>query len=119
MNEQRICTKIFLEKPMENRPRGRLKFQWTDCVEKGLNILKVKNWKTAAKSKDAWRRPGPTRGCKAIEEEVILESSAVRHAKKDKMHSFLNTRAKTKELSFLPPSHSKANTVQHRNPPRR
>ncbi|GFV53423.1 hypothetical protein TNCV_2205591 [Trichonephila clavipes] len=45
-------------KPMGNRPRGRptTPFKWIDCVEKDLNILKVKKWKTVAKSRDAWRK---------------------------------------------------------------
>ncbi|GFU70208.1 hypothetical protein TNCV_5058001 [Trichonephila clavipes] len=68
MNEDRCCKKIFLAKPMGNRPRGRPPLRWIDCVEKDLKILKVKYWQTVAKSGVAWRRPGPTQGCRAIEE---------------------------------------------------
>ncbi|GFT01944.1 hypothetical protein TNCV_3056871 [Trichonephila clavipes] len=68
MNEDRSCKKIFLAKPMGNRPQSRPLLRWNDCVEKDLKILKVKNWKTVAKSRDVWRRPGPTQGCQAIEE---------------------------------------------------
>ncbi|GFW05270.1 hypothetical protein TNCV_3357891 [Trichonephila clavipes] len=52
MNEERYCKKIFLAKPMGNRPPLR----WVDSVENDLNILKVKNWKNVAKSRDAWRK---------------------------------------------------------------
>ncbi|GFW05215.1 putative endonuclease-reverse transcriptase [Trichonephila clavipes] len=51
MNEERCCKKIFLAKPMGNRPWGRLPLRWIDCIEIDLNILKVKNWKTVAKSR--------------------------------------------------------------------
>ncbi|GFS82931.1 hypothetical protein TNCV_1568171 [Trichonephila clavipes] len=73
MNEDRSYKKIFLAKPMGNRPRRRLPLRWIDCVEKDINILKVKNWKTVTKSRDAWRkllekaRTHP--GLRAIEEE--------------------------------------------------
>ncbi|GFV99475.1 uncharacterized transposon-derived protein F52C9.6 [Trichonephila clavipes] len=56
LNEDRCCKKIFLAKPMGNRPRGRPPLRWIDCVKKDLNILKFKNWRTVAKSRDAWRR---------------------------------------------------------------
>ncbi|GFU19713.1 hypothetical protein TNCV_3960631 [Trichonephila clavipes] len=56
MNEDRCCKKIFLVKRMELRPRGRLPLRWIDCVEKDLKILKVKNLKIVAKSRNAWRR---------------------------------------------------------------
>ncbi|GFX68551.1 hypothetical protein TNCV_1799641 [Trichonephila clavipes] len=68
MDEDRCCKKIYLAKSMGNRPRGRPPLRWIDCVEKDLNIFKVKNWRTVTKSRDAWRRPGPTKGCRAIEE---------------------------------------------------
>ncbi|GFW40295.1 putative endonuclease-reverse transcriptase [Trichonephila clavipes] len=56
MNEDCCCKKIFLSEPMGNRPQGKPPLRWTDCVEKDLNILKVKSWKTIAKSRDARRR---------------------------------------------------------------
>ncbi|GFW20306.1 hypothetical protein TNCV_3457441 [Trichonephila clavipes] len=68
INEDRCCKKIFLAKPMRNRHPLR----WIDCVEKDLNILKVKNRKTVAKSRDALRKllnkkPRPTQGCREKE----------------------------------------------------
>ncbi|GFU75815.1 uncharacterized protein TNCV_1652751 [Trichonephila clavipes] len=56
MNEDRCCKKIFLAKPMGNRPRGGPPLRWIDCVEKDLYVFKVKNWKTVSKSRDAWRK---------------------------------------------------------------
>ncbi|GFV82500.1 uncharacterized transposon-derived protein F52C9.6 [Trichonephila clavipes] len=56
MNEDRCCKKIFLAKPMGNRSWDMPPLRWIDCVEKDLNILKVKNWKTVAKSRDARRK---------------------------------------------------------------
>ncbi|GFY15266.1 hypothetical protein TNCV_1570771 [Trichonephila clavipes] len=56
MDEARCRKKIFLTKPMGNRPRGRTPARWIDCVEKDLNILKVKNLKTVAKNRDACRK---------------------------------------------------------------
>ncbi|GFV24514.1 hypothetical protein TNCV_813981 [Trichonephila clavipes] len=49
MNEDRYSKKIFLAKPMGNRPRGRPPLRWIDCVEKDLKILKVEYWKKVAK----------------------------------------------------------------------
>ncbi|GFY29569.1 uncharacterized transposon-derived protein F52C9.6 [Trichonephila clavipes] len=49
----RCYKKILLAKPMGNKPRGRPTLKWIDCIEKDLNISKVKNWKTFAKSRDA------------------------------------------------------------------
>ncbi|GFT52267.1 hypothetical protein TNCV_9011 [Trichonephila clavipes] len=70
MNEDRCYKKIFLAKPMGNRPRGRPTLRWIDCVEKDLNILKVKNWKTVAKSRDAWikvlEKAMPFQGCRTL-----------------------------------------------------
>ncbi|GFX82322.1 hypothetical protein TNCV_973341 [Trichonephila clavipes] len=50
INDGRCCKKIFLAKPMGNRPGGRPPLRWIDCVEKDLKILKVKNWKRVEKS---------------------------------------------------------------------
>ncbi|GFU70357.1 hypothetical protein TNCV_2916201 [Trichonephila clavipes] len=56
MNEDGCCKKIFLAKPMGNGPRGRSPLRWIDCVEKDLDVLRVKNWKTVAISRDARRK---------------------------------------------------------------
>ncbi|GFW17251.1 hypothetical protein TNCV_1957221 [Trichonephila clavipes] len=56
MNEDCSSKKMLLEKPMGNIPRGRPPLRWIDCVENDLNILKIKNWKTVAKNRDAWRK---------------------------------------------------------------
>ncbi|GFT97916.1 hypothetical protein TNCV_2168121 [Trichonephila clavipes] len=60
---------------MPNYSAKELKYiTWLYSAKTGYQtILKVKNWKTVAKSRDAgenfWRRPGLTKGCRAIEEE--------------------------------------------------
>ncbi|GFV28006.1 uncharacterized transposon-derived protein F52C9.6 [Trichonephila clavipes] len=56
MNEDHCCKKIFLAKPMANRPRDRPMLRWIDCVKKDLNILKVENRKTVVKSRDVWKK---------------------------------------------------------------
>ncbi|GFY10879.1 putative endonuclease-reverse transcriptase [Trichonephila clavipes] len=56
MNGDRCSKKISLAKCMGNTPRGRPPLGWIDCVEKDLNILKVKNWKIVAKSRDTRRK---------------------------------------------------------------
>ncbi|GFV21936.1 uncharacterized transposon-derived protein F52C9.6 [Trichonephila clavipes] len=48
-NENRCCKKIFLAKPMGNRPRGRPPLRWIGCAETNLKILKVKNSKKVQK----------------------------------------------------------------------
>ncbi|GFV12776.1 hypothetical protein TNCV_1367461 [Trichonephila clavipes] len=53
MNEDCCYKKIFVVKPMGNRPQGKPSLRRIDCVEKDINILKVKNWKTVAKNRDA------------------------------------------------------------------
>ncbi|GFS80968.1 hypothetical protein TNCV_3516591 [Trichonephila clavipes] len=54
--KDRFCKKIFLAKPVGNRPGADPRLRWTDCVEKELNILEVKNWKTFAKRRGAGRK---------------------------------------------------------------
>ncbi|GFY34954.1 hypothetical protein TNCV_155271 [Trichonephila clavipes] len=83
MNENRCCKKVFLAKPMGNRPLDRPLLRWTDCVKK--DNIKVKNWKTVAKSRDAWRTF--LKGCRTNEEEkkwcsVETKQSMFRKAKR-------------------------------------
>ncbi|GFU63456.1 hypothetical protein TNCV_45021 [Trichonephila clavipes] len=68
MNEDRCC---YLAKPMGKSSRRSLPLRWIDCADKDVKHLKVKDWKTVAKSRDARRRPGPTQDCRAIEVEQI------------------------------------------------
>ncbi|GFT32594.1 endonuclease-reverse transcriptase [Trichonephila clavipes] len=78
MNEDRCCKKIFLAKSMGNRPRGRPPLRWIDCVEKDLNILKVKNWKTVAKSRNAPRSETWTLNLETIRALETFERKALR-----------------------------------------
>ncbi|GFV00480.1 hypothetical protein TNCV_3644581 [Trichonephila clavipes] len=41
--------------------------------------IQVKNWKTVAKSRDVWRRPGPIQGSRAVEEEDESKRSQLIH----------------------------------------
>ncbi|GFV00090.1 putative endonuclease-reverse transcriptase [Trichonephila clavipes] len=49
-NENHCWKKLFLPKPIENRPLGRPQLRWIDHAKKDLNIVKVKSWKTVANS---------------------------------------------------------------------
>ncbi|GFY01741.1 putative endonuclease-reverse transcriptase [Trichonephila clavipes] len=70
MNEDRCCKKFFLAKPMGNRTPGRPSLRWIDCVEKDLDIFKVKKLpKVEMLGKNFWRRSGPTQRYRTIEEE--------------------------------------------------
>ncbi|GFT29691.1 hypothetical protein TNCV_4891111 [Trichonephila clavipes] len=40
MKEDGCCKKIFLAKPIENKPRGRSLLRWMDCILEDLNNLK-------------------------------------------------------------------------------
>ncbi|GFW95567.1 hypothetical protein TNCV_1722651 [Trichonephila clavipes] len=60
MKEDRCCKKIFLMKPMGNRPRGRPPLRWIDCVERDLNIFKTGKQlpKVGIPEENFWRKPG-------------------------------------------------------------
>ncbi|GFU82639.1 hypothetical protein TNCV_2306831 [Trichonephila clavipes] len=49
MNEDQCDKKIFLAKPMGNRPRDRPLSRWIDRVEKDFKFLKVKDWRRLPK----------------------------------------------------------------------
>jgi hypothetical protein len=40
---------------MSRRPIGRPKTRWVDDVRKGIQKLKVPNWKTLAQDRGRWR----------------------------------------------------------------
>ncbi|GFW44617.1 hypothetical protein TNCV_4481621 [Trichonephila clavipes] len=68
MNVDRCSKKIFLAMPMGNRTRGRPPLRSIDCVEKDLNILKVKHSgkqlpKVEMTGEDFWIISKPTQGC--------------------------------------------------------
>ncbi|GFS62544.1 hypothetical protein TNCV_1263111 [Trichonephila clavipes] len=76
MNEDRCCKKIFLAKPLGNRPWGRppLYIRWSDCAKKDLNSLKVSKTgkqlpKVEMPEENFWSRTGLTQGRRSIEEE--------------------------------------------------
>ncbi|GFX29860.1 hypothetical protein TNCV_4749891 [Trichonephila clavipes] len=61
-----------LAKPIGNGPQSKPPLRRIYGVQKELKLLKVKNWKTLAKSRDAWKRlleeVRTPQGCRAIEE---------------------------------------------------
>ncbi|GFX25837.1 putative endonuclease-reverse transcriptase [Trichonephila clavipes] len=73
MNEDFVAARKSFKKSMGNRHRGRPPVRWIDCAEKKLKILKFKNCKiplpkVGTPGEDFGRRPGPTQGCRVIEE---------------------------------------------------
>ncbi|GFV09107.1 hypothetical protein TNCV_138981 [Trichonephila clavipes] len=75
------CSKnIFLAKPMENRPRGRLPLRWINCIEKDLKTLKGQKTgkqlpKVEMDGENFWRRPESIQGCRTFEEENLPHPS--------------------------------------------
>jgi hypothetical protein len=47
--------KILYEKIYNKRVTGRPKMRWFDDVREDLTILKVKDWRSTAMDRDAWR----------------------------------------------------------------
>jgi hypothetical protein len=45
MPKEREVKRIYKWKPFASRPTGRPKSRWEDDVIKGLQTVKVKNWK--------------------------------------------------------------------------
>jgi hypothetical protein len=46
---------IYCWKPVSRRPIGRPKTRWVDDVRKGIQKLKVPNWKTLAQDGRRWK----------------------------------------------------------------
>ncbi|XP_071039850.1 uncharacterized protein [Parasteatoda tepidariorum] len=69
MNRESSTHIIFLAQPIGSRPRGRPKLRWADCVERDFSVLKVSNWKTTIRRRQALRkllekaRPHPGLSC--------------------------------------------------------
>jgi hypothetical protein len=55
MGANRMPRKIFYEKIYTKRVRGRPKLRWFGDVREELRILKVKDWRSTAMDRDAWR----------------------------------------------------------------
>jgi hypothetical protein len=55
MDANRVPRKILYEKIYTKKVRGRPKLRWFDDVREHLRILKVKDWRSTAKDRDAWR----------------------------------------------------------------
>ncbi|GFW95503.1 uncharacterized protein TNCV_1722041 [Trichonephila clavipes] len=73
MDEDRTTKKVFNVHPIGPRRKGRPYLKWIDGFEKGLLVLRTRNWRTLAgrrlaRGKDFLRMPSPTLGCRAAEE---------------------------------------------------
>jgi hypothetical protein len=55
MDANRMPRKILYEKIYTKRLRSRPELKWFDDVTEELRILKVKDWRSTAKDRDAWR----------------------------------------------------------------
>lgn len=56
MEEDRIVKKTFDARPTGTRRRGRPNLRWLDTLERDLSILRIKNWKSIAKGRTAWKK---------------------------------------------------------------
>jgi hypothetical protein len=55
MDQARPARKLLDCKPMGTRPVGRSRQRWQEDVMEDLKMLKVINWKEAAKDRRTWR----------------------------------------------------------------
>jgi hypothetical protein len=74
MNNDRTLKKIFNTKPDGARNVGRPKLQWEDGVDQDMRIsggqeLEDKSASTETNGQSFLRRPGPTRGCRANDDD--------------------------------------------------
>jgi hypothetical protein len=73
MEDDRMVKKLTNWKPFGKRPVGRPKNRWNDGILKDMEVLKPKNWKRLLEIERSgislYRRPKPTPGCSAAEEE--------------------------------------------------
>jgi hypothetical protein len=73
MDSDGTLKKIFNTKPDGATSVGRPKLQWEDGVDQDMRILGVKNWKKFTLNetigKSFLKRPGPTRGCRANDDD--------------------------------------------------
>ena len=56
LNNDRTLKEIFDTKPDGVRRVGRPKLWWEDCVDQGMRMLEVKNWKKVALNRDEWAK---------------------------------------------------------------
>ncbi|GFV64988.1 uncharacterized protein TNCV_763301 [Trichonephila clavipes] len=56
MNEDCTAKKVFNAQPIGTRRKGRPNLRWIDGLEKDLIVLRIKNWRTLAGRRLAWKR---------------------------------------------------------------
>ena len=54
-SDQRIMKKVFKTMPEGTRKVGRPKMRWEDCVRQDIRTLGIRNWRSVALSRQAWR----------------------------------------------------------------
>jgi len=55
MQETRIVKAIHSWKPISKKPTGRPKIRWEDDVKKGIQRLKLPNWKNFVQDRRRWK----------------------------------------------------------------
>ncbi|GFW80939.1 uncharacterized protein TNCV_3780181 [Trichonephila clavipes] len=74
IDENRTTEKVFNAQSIDTRKKGRPNLRWIDGLEKGLLVLRTKNWITLARSRLAWKR--------LLEKELCQSPWAVEPLKK-------------------------------------
>jgi hypothetical protein len=73
MNNDRTIKKIFKTKPDGTRRAGRPKIRWEDGVDQDMTTLGSRTGggspSTGKKGQNFLRRPGPTKGCRANDDD--------------------------------------------------
>jgi len=70
INKDRMLKKIFNAKPDRVKSVGWLKLRWEDLVDQGRRILGFKSPSTEANGQCFLRRPRPTKGCRANDDDA-------------------------------------------------
>ena len=69
MEYDRAVFRVFDTLPFGERPRGRPKKKWADCLNSDFSIIKIKNWRSMAKKRTAWldllKKAKAHNGCRA------------------------------------------------------
>jgi len=74
MQDTAIPKKMY-GKLYATRRRGRPKMRWLDDMSTDLRKMGINEWRDRARDRETWRRivkrPRPTPGCSATEEEML------------------------------------------------
>lgn len=56
MPAERTPLKVLNAKPLGQRPRGRPKIRWIDCVDASFRAIGSANWRSTAKTRHRWKK---------------------------------------------------------------